>query len=283
MSQDNWIRTKREIRCPICGKNDWCLVARDETAAICMRISEGSIKDLASGGYLHRLMDSDDWLSRQRRPECLELPIGADFGPMSSEFRKNAGQAEILAFAKSLGVSGDSLVQLGVGKTRQGAWSFPMRNAHGRVVGIRLRGQDGSKYAVKGSRDGLFCPDMNPDPNEHIYIVEGASDCAAALTIGFSHVIGRPSCTGGVSHIVDLVRKRKPIAIAIVSDADEPGQRGAMRLACLLRLYCRVVKVIIPPLPHKDLRAWLQSGGTKQDVLDQICMAREVEIKYVGR
>jgi hypothetical protein len=139
-----------------------------------------------------------------------------------------------------------------------------MHDAGGQVIGVRLRRAHGRKFAVRGSREGLFLP---PDLQigGQLLIAEGPTDCAALLDLGFS-AIGRPSCAGGTGLISAFVRDRRPAFVEIVADADEPGQRGATSLASLLALYCRRVRVIAPPLGIKDARAWKQAGATAADI-----------------
>lgn len=52
------------INCPICGRDRWCMVSRDNTtvpsAAICGHTKEGSVRYLEGSGYLHRLRDVGD-------------------------------------------------------------------------------------------------------------------------------------------------------------------------------------------------------------------------------
>ncbi len=52
----NWRRTGGDINCPICGKNDWCLVSSsdpyDPPAVLCGRIHDGAEREL-DAGYLH--------------------------------------------------------------------------------------------------------------------------------------------------------------------------------------------------------------------------------------
>lgn len=52
----NWRRTGGDINCPICGKNDWCLVSADDpydpSAVLCGRIHDGAEREL-DAGYLH--------------------------------------------------------------------------------------------------------------------------------------------------------------------------------------------------------------------------------------
>ena len=52
----NWRLTRGDISCPVCGKNDWCLVSSDDpydpSAVLCGRISDGATRKL-NAGYLH--------------------------------------------------------------------------------------------------------------------------------------------------------------------------------------------------------------------------------------
>ncbi len=52
----NWRRTGGDINCPICGKNDWCLVSSDDpydpSAVLCGRVSDGSEREI-DAGHLH--------------------------------------------------------------------------------------------------------------------------------------------------------------------------------------------------------------------------------------
>ena len=83
----------------------------------------------------------------------------------------------------------------------------------------------GHTWGVKGSRQGLFRA-IKSVPGDTLLIVEGPTDVAAALDLGYD-VIGRPACVGCEDMIVRLVRKRGHVATFIVADADALGQRGA--------------------------------------------------------
>jgi len=50
---DKWRRVTGRAPCPVCGKPDWCLVARDESRAVCMRAE--SPLPRRGGGWLHAL------------------------------------------------------------------------------------------------------------------------------------------------------------------------------------------------------------------------------------
>jgi putative DNA primase/helicase len=57
--------TDAGVNCPICGRNDWCMVSEDNpndpAAAICGVTEEGSVKHIENSGYLHILKESGDF------------------------------------------------------------------------------------------------------------------------------------------------------------------------------------------------------------------------------
>src|SRR5690606_17920160 len=118
---------------------------------------------------------------------------------------------------------GAALRRLGCGYMvgyRGEAWAtFPMRDGSGRVVGIRRRRvSDGMKLTIKGGHEGLFVA-MPLADDQILYVVEGASDTAAAIAaLGHSSVIGRPSCNSGNQHLMQWVRLHKDKAIVVVPD-----------------------------------------------------------------
>ena len=158
-----------------------------------------------------------------------------------------------------------------------------MVDHYGRIRGIRLRAVDGSKWAVRGGRDGLFLPLGDPT-EDRLLICEGVSDCAALLDLRFGNVVGRPSCSGGTRLIVELVKVRKPREAVIVADADAPGLRGANALASVLVAYVPTVRVIQPSDGINDARAWLRAGATRADVMKVIEAAdvRRLRIRTTG-
>ena len=268
MNGEKMLRVSRRNPCPICGRPDWCGVSSDGSVCICMRIEEGAIKQTRNGGWLHQLRESDPTPSVRRiRKVRINSPnrLWIDFGRMAAEFAAAVNITELQDFADELGLSVEGLVRLGIGWCAEHrAWSFPMRNADIRVRGIRLRSWVGRKWAIKGSHDGLFLP-SNPDPSEVLVICEGQTDAAAVLDLGFN-VVGRPSCTGGARMLIDFVKAHRPGTVVIVRDADGPGRRGAKSLASALLPYVARLKVIEPPSPHKDIRAWKLSGATHDDM-----------------
>jgi phage/plasmid primase-like uncharacterized protein len=143
-----------------------------------------------------------------------------------------------------------------------------MQFGDGDICGIRLRGADGRKWAVKGSRQGLFIPECLNNCADRLLICEGPTDTAALLDLGFD-AVGRPSCNGGNRCVLGLVLsdgRLVPREVVIVADSDEPGQRGAWKLATTLVAYVSRVRIIEPPGGIKDARQWVQSGATRYDV-----------------
>lgn len=261
-------RVTARTPCPICGRPDWCLIAADAAAAICKRVE--SRKQCGEAGWLHVLRDGDrDDLRGRRRGRTVEVPDWtpgrADLPILAKQFATAVNPARLDRLAVDLGLTVPSLERLGVGWSHDhGAWSFPMCDAGGRVIGIRLRLPSGKKIAVRGGREGLFLP-VDLGVPARLLIAEGTTDAAALLDYGFP-AVGRPSCTGGTKLLVDLIRRLKHPEAVIVMDGDEPGQRGAAALASVLIVYTRGMRLIAPPVGVKDVRAWRQAGATAAEV-----------------
>jgi hypothetical protein len=283
---NDWVRVGREHTCPICGKRDWCLVAVDGTAAICARTSEGSVKPCGSAGWLHRLRDRDDWRADYtRRFEVRrDVPTATlhQMGDLAGRFRRELDRGRLGRFAGRLGLSVESLDRLGIGWCREKqAWSFPMRTGDGQVCGIRLRTEAGAKFAVRGSKDGLFVPGGLDDPAV-LLVTEGPTDCAALLDIGFP-VVGRPSCRGGTGPLVRLVNRLRPVEVVVIADRDDPGQDGALALVQALVIHVRRVRVVTPPHWIKDARDWKLTGLTRDGLINEIMAAETHRVVVVAR
>lgn len=272
MSRD-WQRVSARRRCPLCDKADWCSLASDGSAAICMRVESG--KPTRNGGWLHRLTEARIQHPSRVRRASVSCHAPPDFGQLAEQLRQAVCAAGLARLAASLGVSVDSLRRLGIGWDGE-SWAFPMRDATGRVVGIRRRFDNGRKLSVKGGHEGLFVP-TGLSSSDVLLICEGPTDAAALLDLGFS-VIGRPSCSGGRRHVVRIATGRRAV---IVADADGPGQLGANLLAFFLRPHCPSVRVITPPDAIKDARAWKRAGATREDIERTIREAEAVRLKVV--
>jgi hypothetical protein len=271
MAEIKRIRVTRQNPCPVCGRTTWCLVAADGSDAICPRTPSGKEIKGASGafvGYLHILTAPSPLPPRPRR-RVPEPPVpAADFATLSRDCAERADRLDRLA--AMLGVSESSLVRLGVGQDGGGRWTFPMRDGRGRVIGIRLRTDDGRKFCIPGSRNGLFIPDKI-SVNDRLYLCEGPTDCAALLDLGIS-AIGRPMAMGCEEMVIEYMRPRRREAVVVADHDDDktrpdgsvynPGMDGAARLLAAILPVCRRVCIIKPPF-SKDVRGWKADGMTR--------------------
>lgn len=276
-------RVSRRNPCPLCGKSRWCGVSPDGSICVCMRVSDGAVRQTKNGGWLHRLKERDF----QPRPHVRKIVVSepempsVDCGRLATDFTAAVDPGRLSELAKGLGLSTDSLARLGVGWASESrAWAFPMRRGQ-QIIGIRLRSRTGHKWSVTGGREGLFIPG-GLTYAEMLLIAEGPTDTAALLDMGFE-AIGRPSCAGGVGLLVDLIRSRRVKHVVIVSDVDPhgAGQRGAESLAVALVPYCPSIRVIAPPGGIKDVRDWRQTGAGREDILAMIeaTPARKVAVR----
>ena len=155
---------------------------------------------------------------------------------------------------------------------------FPMCDARGQVIGVRLRRDDGAKYCIPGSQNGLFVPRFATGDDEQIYVVEGPTDCAALLSIGMT-AIGRPSNSVGNEMLFDyLLRCRREIVLFRDRDTKQAAKAAtinfARELAVGLALCKESVKVISPPRGIKDARDWVAAGATANAVR---CLAKNAK------
>lgn len=191
-------------------------------------------------------------IEREARPKI-------DVYGMMGRWRRATTDAMYRALADRLGVALFSAVAIGgVWAPEHKAWAFPMCNGRGQYVGIRLRSDDGKKWAVSGSRSGLFMDRRMTSKELRLWVCEGPTDTMAALSLGLN-AVGRPSCSDGVFAIVDLVKAQAIREVIIVADGDTPGVVGAQRLQASLPCASCVW------LPEaKDLREYIQVAGVRQ-------------------
>ena len=259
-------RVSRSEPCPVCGKPDWCLVSNDGAVALCMR-SE-STRPLKTGGWIHRLRDIP--------PDRPPLPPPPPPPPRPRLFNASAYFAGLRmswnhylcdGLAMSLGVSMEAVDSLGAAYDDiNTAFAFPMRDAAGEIVGVRLRNLEGRKWAVGGSRQGLFySPSLSLPPSREVFVLEGPTDTLAAMTLGLPSV-GRPSCNACADDLLALFRRLGVRYATFILDNDplhtrkdgssfRPGFDGFSSLCASLRIPWRVCKP-----PFKDFRAWLLAG-----------------------
>lgn len=248
-----WIRVSRNNLCPICSKPDWCSLSADGNVVLCMRVQ--SPRPGRTWGWIHALNGRNRHVRHfQTAPRKRLNAITAVF-PAWKGWDSQTTDKNLLKLSNHLGVEPHSLKLLGcVWCPDKLAYGFPMFQK-GKMSGVRFRTIDGDKWSLKGGREGLFVPKLAW--KAMLYICEGPTDTAAALSIGLA-AIGRPSCMGSMELVNEFIALKKISRAVVVADDDEPGQAGANRLQDSLR----VPSVIWTP-PAKDLREFVCHGGEK--------------------
>jgi len=212
-----------------------------------MRVA--SDKPCKNGGWLHPVGDLPVNRPVQHQPDSPTK----DFVGLLAGWTRNG----LAAFAATLGVKVEALEAMGCAWAEPyRAWAWPMRNGEWAVIGIRLRNDAGRKWAVRGSKQGLFCSSYPAAQTG--FVCEGPTDTAAAISIGL-YAVGRPSCLGGTEHLKALFKWKGVRRAVILADNDKPGIQGAQRLASEIGLPCALLV-----LPAKDTREFVQMGGTRQ-------------------
>jgi hypothetical protein len=265
---DIWPRVSKQNPCPVCRHSDWCQYG--DRAIKCMRVQ--SKRRSRDGGWYHSLAEELKLrpLPKREKPTDSE-PI--NFESKIATWKKETNPKSVQLLAEKLGLNWPFIDLLDVCWSRKdSAWAFPMRNGFGKIVGIRLRSEDGQKWSVGGSSQGLFYSPvlLNHDP---ILICEGPTSTAAALQLGF-YAVGRPSCSCAPDQVNDLIVRLKIRKAIIVADNDRkwrlgrfwsPGMEGALRLSDDVRC-----KHVIWTPPQKDIRDFLKAGGNRDLILSQV-------------
>jgi hypothetical protein len=204
---------------------------------------------------------------KHERPKLARIDIEAMYFNLLS----TTHPAKICELSRNLGVEASALAALGCAHQTNGTFAFPMKDLSGHVVGIRLRNMEGRKWAVEGSRAGLFYE--HPSFSGTVIITEGPTDAAAAISLGFG-AVGRPSCRGLEDLLKTLICRNPGASYAICPDKDSPGMEGAKIFAENANIPMRM---LVPPC--KDLREWLKQGATRAEVEENIQNSKWVNLK----
>lgn len=237
-----WNRITKDDPCPVCGREKYCMVNDNGSAVLCTK--EPSDHPVGDAGWLHVLDPKRNLV--EYRP--------SKFEQLFAVYQQNVigGMSEFLA--QSLNVTAKSIEALGIGfYPLEHAWVWAEMDELGNVTGLLKRYANGKKVMEKGSERGLIYQYPLSDNGKPIIVVEGASDCLAAMDMGYV-AVGRPSADGGGKLLSALLKGRDVI---IVGENDGTvGVSGMEKMAQLLKTSCKTVRKVLPPPKCKDLRVW---------------------------
>lgn len=249
----SWLRVNLKNKCPICNHADWCCIG--DKYINCMRaVSDFQCKN---GGWLHKKDDKHTVQAIYGSQNfSKEKPLNVNCSLIWNKWFQTTHPNQLKIFANKLGIEAMALHFLGCAwSDANSAYAFPMKDENHQVIGIRLRNLNGDKWSIKGSRAGLFIPEIDFKVCDQLFINEGPTDCAAALSLE-CFTIGRPSCLGSEQQINAFVKKYRIKKVIIISDNDSPGFKGAVKLQSSLN-----VPSLIWKTPVKDLRQFVKQGG----------------------
>lgn len=263
-----------EHPCEVCGKGGWCAHVVGG-GSLCQRVA--SERRVGEAGWFHPSRDGGG-------PVVVEAPKQKppDYGTMLRAQRRYvaAMTADLWRdLVRDLGVDEPVLRSLGVGWAPEaGAYSFPMRDGDGRIIGIRYRALNGRKWALPGSKTGLFIGEN--EPLGIVMMPEGPSDAAVLRELGFT-VWGRPDARSGAEHAKYRLTKLRSSGIevdeiVVVGDDDVAGLSGATSFANRIASAAPLgVRVMIPP-KGLDVRQWVDGWAITAPMLTAYAKSREL-------
>jgi putative DNA primase/helicase len=150
-------------------------------------------------------------------------------------------------------------------------------NVHDPKAAVCIRTREGSVRPMKFGYLHLLKPEANlkgrsalADNGGPVLIVEGFSDTAAAMDLGFN-AVGRPSNLACMDTLANLVRGRACVILGendLKPDGTHPGKEGMTAAFQIVRGTCTDVKMVMPPAHVKDLRAWVSKFGLNRTDFD---------------
>jgi hypothetical protein len=186
-----------------------------------------------------------------------------DFEKCNTIFRECITNSCGALLARELGVSPESLDELGIGWSNLSrSHTFPIYGTEFSIIGIQHRSRQGKKYFMEGTNPhGLFVPGGYTTLPRPTLLLEGISDTAAARTMGFN-ALGRLNWGTGSLEVLKWYLDDHPVFI--VADLDAPGLRGAYQLKEQLNGIVPMVRVLTLPSSDskiKDLRGHMNTTG----------------------
>lgn len=268
------VRVSAADPCRVCGKDSWCCHVVGG-GSLCQRVE--SSRKVGEAGWFHP--DPKGGQPVVTEPPKATPPL---YGPMLKAHRRYvAAMTQSLwdSLVGDLGVDEPVLRSFGVGWAAEaGAYSWPMRDGDGRIVGIRYRALNGRKWAAPGSRSGLFISDN--DPLGVVMMPEGPSDSAVLRELGFT-VWGRPDARSGAHWAKYRLTKLRAggydvSEVVVVGDDDRAGLSGAKNFANEIASATPIgVRVMTPP-NGLDVRDWVDAWAITAPMLSAYARSREL-------
>ncbi|WP_039963161.1 primase-helicase zinc-binding domain-containing protein [Rhodopirellula europaea] len=217
------------------------------------------------------------------KKSALKLPLNSkslDLAALVKSVHESTSDEMWERFSNKLGLPVLCLKKMGVGwSVKRNAMIWPMQNSKGDVVGVRMRSlTTNKKWSLKGGKSGIFVPIDLPEHLERLFIVEGATDAAALVSLRLP-VFGRASASGSRKTEVNKIRGMKVQECVVVADSDQAGISSADQLVKRLVRHCQRVRRLVPPDGFKDAREWIQSGALASDVLAAAAKAPSLKLK----
>jgi hypothetical protein len=319
MSAGEWTAFGHREECLICRRTGgWCTVSPNGDAVQCARVEsahpvkqkDGTVK------WLHPIPDELRPRARSlpaRRPaEKRQRLTTPEWVNLWKQHRSSVNPQKLRRFSERLGVSVESLEAYGIGFDREtGCWSWPMYDGRQKIVGIRIRSEDGRvKACVKGraNQNGLFIPEgfslnpLSPDlrtsNNYPLFLAtpEGPTDGAAAWDLGIT-AVGRPNSSSGNLFLRQLLGgtpHRQEVVVVGENDGPVwpqvpgavplfPGIAGALSCCRELLDAAGILRLVMPPRPVKDFRDWKLAGATAADVAIAVGKAAKIDADWLRR
>lgn len=189
---------------------------------------------------------------------------------------------------------------------RGACFTFPERDAQGRITGAGLRFMNGDKRSDNKSKRGLTLPTGWDDHTKPLYLVEGPSDVLAMIAAGCC-AVGRPGVSGGVKLLAELIRTQVPKdrRVVVMGEHDKmkpskanpnilvsPGRDEALKMARKLAAEVpdhRIEFAMPPNAEDKDMRRWatrLVMDGCQwcelEDRLSKFLKPSVVKVRHEG-
>lgn len=262
---NGWINVHdAKVLCPVCGKNDWCLVHVEGKKVICPR-TKSNMK-MAKSGWLHKVFDNG-LLTKTIKEQKHQSNLCVNWVRLARQYHRRGSHhiPKMALLGMDLQIRYDRLQSIWRVGWDGEAYTIPCYNGQFQMTGIMRRFPDGKKIWVSRSRNGLFLPKLKSWIG-NLFICEGWTDAACLVQLGF-RAIGRANCQTGEKGIKDLLRCRPDIQqVTVIADNDDMGKRGAKDLLGSLGHRIPTAMLTVPK-QHKDMRQWCQGGATREQVI----------------